>query len=277
MKTILVPTDFSAPAREAYKLALSIASQTNAEVIALNVIFNPVMYDSSFAGGATLASDTMLLEKDARNDFGKMDRELNKNSIKTSLEIQFIDIQPAVNIIIDIHKIDLVIMGTSGVSGMKKAFIGSNTEKVVRHSPVPVLAIHTMTDISTIKKILLPSTLDLDQPAFIRKVKELQSLFNATLEILLINTPARFIEDDTANKMLGEYTSYYNLKDYTMHFRNYKNVEEGIMEFAQEKGIDLIAMGTHARKGLAHLFNGSITEDVVNHIQYPVWTYPLVK
>ena len=39
--------------------------------------------------------------------------------------------------------------------------------------------------------------------------------------------------------------------------------------------MDLIAMATHGRKGFAHLFLGSTTEDVVNHIQVPVWTYSL--
>ena len=34
-----------------------------------------------------------------------------------------------------------------------------------------------------------------------------------------------------------------------------------------------IAMGTHARKGLSHLLKGSVTEDVVNHVDCPIWTY----
>jgi nucleotide-binding universal stress UspA family protein len=39
----------------------------------------------------------------------------------------------------------------------------------------------------------------------------------------------------------------------------------------------MIAMGTHSRRGLAHLFMGSVTEDVVNHIDCPIWTYSIRK
>jgi nucleotide-binding universal stress UspA family protein len=32
-------------------------------------------------------------------------------------------------------------------------------------------------------------------------------------------------------------------------------------------------MGTHGHKGLAHITEGSVAEDVVNHLTEPVWTY----
>ncbi len=51
--------------------------------------------------------------------------------------------------------------------------------------------------------------------------------------------------------------------------------EEGIIEFAEHEKIDLLVMATHARKGLAHMFNGSVTEKIVNRLDYPVWTYAL--
>jgi nucleotide-binding universal stress UspA family protein len=37
----------------------------------------------------------------------------------------------------------------------------------------------------------------------------------------------------------------------------------------------MIAMGTHGRKGVAHVLAGSIAEDVVNHVDCPIWTYAL--
>ncbi|UQA58556.1 universal stress protein [Polyangium aurulentum] len=38
---------------------------------------------------------------------------------------------------------DLIVMGTHGRSGIKRALLGSVAEKVVRHSPIPVLTIRT--------------------------------------------------------------------------------------------------------------------------------------
>ena len=38
---------------------------------------------------------------------------------------------------------------------------------------------------------------------------------------------------------------------------------------------DLIGIVIHVRKGIAHLFNGSISEDLVNHAHQPVVTFRL--
>jgi nucleotide-binding universal stress UspA family protein len=47
---------------------------------------------------------------------------------------------------------------------------------------------------------------------------------------------------------------------------------ELITEFAEEKNIDLIVMGTHGRTGLRHLILGSVTEKVMRHCYCPVLT-----
>ncbi|WP_175402679.1 universal stress protein [Mangrovivirga cuniculi] len=48
--------------------------------------------------------------------------------------------------------------------------------------------------------------------------------------------------------------------------------DAGISAFAEDNDIDLIAIGTHGRKGLMHTISGSIAEDLVNHTNKPVWT-----
>jgi nucleotide-binding universal stress UspA family protein len=275
MKRILVPCDFSAPSREAFKMAIDIAAKATGEIIVLHTIYDPVMYDPTFTGG-TLAFDPTLLsqlEEDAKKALEKLTNEFAAKKIKTRLEISYNGIVPAILQLIGSRKIDLIVMGTAGASGFQEFFIGSNTEKVVRHATVPVIAVRTAPKLSAIKRILLPTTLELNQTEFISKVKELQEFFNATLDILLINTPIHFRRDADALEALEEFARHYKLKGYKLHFRNYWNEEDGIIDFAYTEGMHLVAMATHGRKGLAHLFNRSITEDVVNHILYPVWTY----
>ena len=45
-----------------------------------------------------------------------------------------------------------------------------------------------------------------------------------------------------------------------------------IVQFAREKEIDLIVMGTHGRSGLAHVLMGSVAEKVVRKAPCPVLT-----
>lgn len=49
-------------------------------------------------------------------------------------------------------------------------------------------------------------------------------------------------------------------------------VVEKIQDFARERHVDLIVMGTHGRRGLAHLFLGSVAEELLRSAPCPVLT-----
>lgn len=277
MKNILVPCDFSTQSRAAYRTALEIATKTTGKVILLHVLYIPTLYTASLGGEAVTFDPVHFttMEEDARNELQKMKREAQAYAVDVVIEVVFGEVVSSIKRVIETSGIDLIIMGTTGASGLSEMLIGSNTEKVVRHASAPVLVIRKPLVISSVKNILLPSTLNLDQVELIRKVKELQDFFHATLHILLINTPTNFRRDSEAHEALNEFARHYKLDHYKTHFRNYWHEEDGIADFAQTENMDLIAMGTHGLKGLGHLFVGSTTEDVVNHIQIPVWTYLL--
>lgn len=279
MKKILVPCDFSAQSQEAFKVAIEFASKSKGEITLLHVFAIPALYKTGYAG-EPLAFDPAYfadIEKDAKGELEKMKKRAASKPVKINTEVVYGELISTIKNLIETKKIDLVIMGTSGTSGLTEIIIGSNTEKVVRYSPVPVLAVRKSFELKTIKNILLPTALGLNQTDFINKIKTLQDFFNATLHILLVNTPDNFRRDAEANVALAEFAKHYKLKNYKTHFRNYNSEEDGIIDFSHSEGINLIAMATHARKGLAHLFNHSITENVVNHIQCPIWTYSLKR
>jgi nucleotide-binding universal stress UspA family protein len=165
-------------------------------------------------------------------------------------------------------------MGTKGASGLREWMIGSNTEKMVRTSPVPVIAIKHFRPGQHIRHIVFPNSLDTEnQEDLIMKVKALQDFFQAKLHIIWINTPAVFRPDDDARRKLKAFAERFMLTNYTINVFNYSDEESGIVEFANQVKGDLIAMGTHGLTGIAHYISGSLAEDVVNHVQYPVWTY----
>ncbi len=273
MKRILVPCDFSSPAKEACKLAVSIAAKSNGEVLLLHVINVPVIYDPGL-GGVPYADPTLLddLEAAGIKNFETLQADQGMLSVRSSYHITNGDILSGILEYSEEKSIDLIVMGTTGSSGLAEIFMGSNTEKVVRHAQIPVLAVRQAPDIASIKNILLPSTLSLQHPGFMNKVKALQEFFQAVLHILLINTPSDFKNQTEANRALESFARHYELKNYKTHVSSYSSEAEGIIDYAREEQVDLVAMGTHARTGLAQLFNGSITESVVNRIQYPVWT-----
>lgn len=274
MKKILVPCDFSDSAVQAFKFAVEVANQSKGEVLLLNVVELPVIHENVMMPTFSF-EDTFLNEMKERadKDFTKMKTKWAKDGPKVSTFVEYGAPTPTISQFVDKKKVDLIVMGTKGASGLKEFFVGSNTEKIVRWSPVPVISIKKSVKASSIKNIVFPSTLHDDEEELTMRVKALQSFFKAKLHIVNINTPANFRTDVVTRQQMKDFAKRFMLKDYTLNVYNDLNEELGVANFIKEVNGDMVAMATHGRKGLNHLMSGSIAEDVVNHIECPIWTW----
>lgn len=272
MKRILVPCDFSPTAKEAYTFALNLAGLTDAEVMVVKAIDFPFMYETAYAEVTYFDPGFLLdLQRDAEESFLNL-KKGHKRQEKVTLHVSQGSVTQVIRNAIKNLRADLVVMGTNGSSGFKEYMIGSNTEKIVRFSPVPVFAIRKSVLTASIQNIVVPTTLELNQHELMGKIKELQELFNAKLHLLVVNTPIRMARTEDRKAAMAEFAKFYDLSNYTMNIRDDYNEEDAILSFTKEINADMIAMGTHARKGLSHLFMGSISEDVVNHGFCPIWS-----
>jgi nucleotide-binding universal stress UspA family protein len=230
-----------------------------------------MMYDTNFGWGTYVVDPGLLkaLYEDSKKHFEKLMKKYAKGFSKVSFSIEQGPVAPVIRQFADDKKPDLLVMGTHGAKGLKEFFVGSNTEKMVRFANVPVFAVRKSVSMSSIKNILYPTALQLNQRDFMKKLKELQQFFGAKLHVLHVNTPSRFVSDEE----LEEFAKHYKLTNFTLNLRSNRFEEDGILAFAKGKKMDLIAMNTHGRRGISHLVSGSIAEDVVNHITCPTWTY----
>ena len=276
MKRILVPCDFSDPAVQAFKFAVDIAKESNGEVMLLNVVELPVMHESVLMPALSFEEAFIKdMKAHAEKNFKKMKDMWAKEGTKVSSFVEFGGATPTIREFISTKKIDLIIMGTHGVSGLKEFFVGSNTEKIVRTSNVPVISIKGSVKYSSIKNIVFPNTLDIDQEELTLKVKALQHFFKASLHVLYVNTPSTFRRDSDVKMEMKAFAKRFLLKNYTLTIFNDYSEEEGLRNFIAETKSDMVAMATHGRRGINHLMSGSIAEDVVNHLTCPIWTYKI--
>jgi len=273
MKRILVPCDFSDPAVQAFKFAVDIAKESRGEVILLNVVELPVMHESVLM--PTLSFEEAFIKDmkaHAEKNFAKMKDKWAKEGPKVTSFVEFGGATPTIRDFVKDNKIDLLVMGTHGASGLKEFFVGSNTEKIVRTSEVPVIAIKGQVKMSSIKNIVFPNTFGMEQEELTLKVKALQNFFKATLHVLYVNTPSSFRRDIEVKKEMKAFAKRFMLKDYTLTIFNDYSEEEGLRNFVADTKADMVAMATHGRRGINHLMSGSIAEDVVNHLTCPIWT-----
>jgi len=276
MKKILVPTDFSEQASNALEVAYHIAKKSGAELTVMNVIEDTTVYSVHYTGDLSLSGmeDKLFVVRmvhKTKNDLAAIQDKYSDINIKTAIRIG--RIYHNVKDFIEDEGFDFVVMGTTGSSGIEEFLIGSNAEKIVRHSKCPVLTIHGKADNFDFKNIVYATGLEEESEYCIRIVKELQKVYDSKIHFVRINTPNNFESDKVALPGLKEYAEKCGFTNYDVHVYNESSEEEGIIYFADYVKADMIALATHGRTGFAHLLTGSIAEDVVNHAKRPVLTF----
>lgn len=279
MKKILVPTDFSEQAENALKVAAQIARKHDCEIYLLHMLelpldlINPADNDSS----SNDLPESIFFMKLAHQKFNSIMKKDYLEGIKVHETVEFHEAFDGIMEISSKHGCDLIIMGSSGSKGAKDIFIGSNTEKVVRHSDIPVLVLKNEFDNFQVNKIMYATNLSTETTNSFLEAKKFADNFNASVEVVFINTSKKFKTSDEIEKKREIYYDQvgFTEKDVPFVVRNEHNTENGIVNYAKQQNFDIISIGTHGRKGINRFINGSLSEDLVNHVKIPVVTFKI--
>lgn len=274
MKKILVPVDFSTPSENALKVAGELARKNNSELHILHVI---ELAESLFGAEQFNVNDEQIIffMKMAKKRFEKF---LEKEYLKGIVIKDHVEPGSTALTIKDIvsnNNIDMIIMGSSGVSGLEEIVIGSNTEKVVRYSDVPVLVVKNEIKNISITNAVFASNFELENLEPYKKAKKFADSFGAKMQMLYVNLPGnQFSSTLEIQEQMRVFLNKVQMpltKENIEIFNDY-TIQQGVINGAERLKADLIIIPTHGRKGLSHFFNGSIGEDVVNHSDLPVLT-----
>lgn len=281
---ILLPIDFSEQALAAFELAVQIAEKTKSDLHALHIIEAPGA--NSFNAMGEVVMDDFYNNayfvhriKESEKQLENLRNSLHGRSFNFSSEIQVGNTYHHISREIPKREVDLVVMGTKGISGFAEVMIGSNTEKVIRHSNCPVITVKSKLDLNSIKRVVAASDFEKGADGLVKQLIALGGFYNGHLDLLCINTPNHFSTTwDTMSKMKKVSEQLKGLfSEIKLHVINDYTEEEGISHFMKENEADLLIMGTGGRRGLLHLLTGSIAEDIVNHLPAPVWVFPISK
>ncbi|MDT0643385.1 universal stress protein [Zunongwangia sp. F363] len=275
MKKILVPTDFSDQAEVALKVAANLAKKFDSEIFLLHMLELPLQLIDPVEGSSSRnLPESIFFMKLAHQRFGKLMQRPFLEGIKVHESVQFHQAFEGIKDFSEEIDCDLIVMGSHGASGFKEMFIGSNTEKVVRSSQIPVLVIKNSDAVLNAENFVFATDASASTMHTAQKAVDFARTLGAALHLLYINTPNEFITSKEAGERLRKVAEITGTQP-RFHIYNDVSVEKGILNFAAENNIGLIGIGTHGRKGLAHFFNGSISEDLVNHARRPVVTFKI--
>jgi nucleotide-binding universal stress UspA family protein len=138
---ILVPTDFSEHAREALEYAAELAQRLGATLHIVHVV-EPIIYPAEWGYSQVgLTELEQELTRMAQQEIAKLVEELRARGIPVRGEVLHGRASEQIVRYAHEHSIGLISMGTHGRSGLEHFLFGSTTERVLRKSPCPVLAV----------------------------------------------------------------------------------------------------------------------------------------
>lgn len=280
MKRILIPTDFSENAWNAISYAIQLFSEDTCQFFLLNT-YTPVIPSSRFMApiidGVRIEdaircnSETGLTNTVARI---KATFKNEKHSFETISSFNLL--VDEVKDVVDTHKINLIVTGTKGASGMDEVFMGSNTVRIIKSAKkCPVLAIPQHFDFSAPAEIAFAT--DFNRFYTLSELSpliEMAKSFNATIRIVHVQYEIKALTElqQFNLNMLRKY--FADVEHYVHTVSELNSVSKTLEVFSEELDIHLLAMLNYQHSYMERMTREPIVKRTAFHTQIPLLVIP---
>jgi nucleotide-binding universal stress UspA family protein len=269
MKTIIVPTDFSAIANNAIDYAVGLAKQTGSSVLLFHAYQVPV----SMTDVPIVLVSVEELQKNAEAKMTEVKKSLVQQTggtIKLYGETKLGDTVDELEEVCNHVKPFAVVMGTKGATGLERVFFGSTTLTTIRHLSWPVIVVPPDKKYSGIKKIGFACDFrEVVETTPARFIREFVKEFNAEIHVFNVDYKSTHFKPDTPEQSALLHTMLEDLNP-KYDFIEDENIEAGIEKFAEKNNLDLVITIPKKHKLLEGLFRKSHTKDLVFHSHLPI-------
>ena len=272
MKTILVPTDFSANAANAIHYATALASRTGYKIILMHAIEPEII---EIPGNPFVRQVDTRLENYYLDKLQKMAEQIRQQTNNIQVETVCVPgpFPLPLNAQISLKQVDLVVMGTKGAHNLINKIFGTNTASVIKEVKCPVLAIPGNVQFREIKKIAYASDFERADINFLKQL----FLFTEPLDaaITIFN-----IKSDEQLDLVSDLQILHNIRkhfpDQNLSFVQLQNndIVAGIRSFVQENQIDVLAVSVHQRDLIDKIFDDSLSKELVYNSPVPLLALP---
>ncbi|MGO9640363.1 MAG: universal stress protein [Candidatus Acidiferrales bacterium] len=283
-QTILFATDFSRESDAALQEAIATARAYEARLLVLHVLTPEMTYE--------IAPEALVLATHSRRRWAEteMTQLLISGCLRDILhEAQIVEgpIEPVLAKIIKCESVDLVVVGSHGLTGTQKVMFGSVAEAIFRTSPCPVLVVGPKATgneipVHPVRSVLLATSLASEHDPSLHYALSLAQEHQARLTLLHVwqasrSAPARdgdYLRHDAAQKLRnllpGEVESWCHVNTIVME----GSPEEEIVAAACEVKADRIVLGVRRGHPFASHLPGTIAYEVVRNAPCPVLIVP---
>jgi nucleotide-binding universal stress UspA family protein len=272
MLNILVPTDFSPLSRIASNFAVKIACQLEGNITFLHVltITEPVRV-SMHEKMKKLEEDMMRL---AERDIYKLIKDVTKNTdesiVTKSVVVRSSDFVGTLNKESKRLHSGLIVMGTKGATGLKKAVIGSNTTSVIEGSHIPVLVVPDKARFKGFHDIVYAC--DMKDPE--RELKVLlpyAEKFDSVVHLVHVTSSGKKIEE--LEEKIEKIFQKLKARNVAAVILVDDGVEAAIEQYLSVNKASLLAMFTHKLSFIERIFDKGMTRKVAFHTSVPLLAF----
>lgn len=289
-RVIMVPTDGTGFDREAIKVALRIAERTAAKVKLVRVLGTGSFFSIAMAAeGTPVAAEVVRSERDRA--LGELYAVAAECRALSNVEIG-VDLHagPVTDVLEDYarrHEVDLIVISTHGRSGIARMSLGSVTDSLIRHTSIPVLVVKPPTSYlnpqpgAAFTQVVVPLDGSTLAEQILPPIMALAGLEGADVTLLHVIKAQPLAQPDSTNsgvawweKDIKHAQSYLQRVSRQLRRRAGLRVKTDIVvsqtvpgaisDFAKREKVDLIAIATHGRGGLARMLRGSVADAVLH-------------
>ena len=271
MKKILFPTDFSKTANNAFVYALEMAKFLDAELIVLHVYdLPPVSYEGypSYVSDVYESIELSNFEnfKDEIPLLRKIAEEHLLEHIKMSHVLEQGDLVSIIKSLVEDEKINMIVMGTNGASGLKEAFLGSNAGTVIQRVPVLSLTVPTTAKFDAIKKIGFTTRFTSKERRALLQVIAFAKTIKAKVKCVYVKT----LDSDIKESKIEKWRQDFKKEPVEFFVIQNEDVKGTISDFIKKQDIDILAMLSYKHTFLESLFKKNIVKKMVYDTDVPI-------
>lgn len=274
MKNILLPTDFSENSYNAIEYALHYFenSKCNFYLLHVNTIENLIAGDTVYM--PTHEEITKIYIKPTKQKLQALLKRINhsfhsKKNHKFYTLTDYNYIIESIRKQVDEKKIDIIVMGTKGASGIKEFIIGSNSGDVITKVKCSTLIVPENAKYNGLKEIAFPTDFSLSYDLqTLEPISKILNKKNAFLRILHITKKNDILNSEQVkNKELLE--DFLEGLNYNFHFLTNKKLEDAIQCFVESRDVDIIVMVAKNLNYFQHLLFHTRVEKISYHTDIP--------
>lgn len=274
MKNVLLPTDFSENSWNAITYALKFLEKStcNFYLLHVNKLSHLVNGDTPYAPTQEIIDDLYIKpsKQQLRHILKRISKQFpeHKNHKFYTLTDYNFFIE-SIRKHVDNKKIDMIIMGTKGASGLQKYIIGSNTRNVITKVQCTTLVVPENAKFSKLNELAFPTDFTLSYNLQnLQPISDISEAYKLAIRILHISRKGTELDvDQQKNKELLE--DYFSNHMHSFHFLTNKKVEDAVQCFVESRDVDMIAMVAKNLNYFQQILFHSKVEEISYHIDIP--------